>query len=209
MAKSLCILLLSFGLMAAMAHSVQAAYSEIYITVSEADDGLHEATISITNNPGIAGYNLAIEFDSTILTPVSIVQGDTLASGMVFISNLSGAEQEDMADMDTITAVWGAAINSIGNGAIYTILFEASPGATGSTELRLVSRGIVNGDGDELDFILTGAVINFGGGVLGGVSVTIIIIALLILVIIALLIILLLKRRKDKPNKNRYQLRNS
>jgi len=173
--------------------------------------------ISLQNNPGIAGYNLVIEFDNTKLTPVSISEGSALTIGMIFISNLAGASSDAIAQMNAVTAVWGGAEEDDGNGVIYTILFSASPSASGTTELTLASRGIGNADEEIVDFILTGASINFtqeafssidGGGMAyyedgdeGGINILVLTIILLSALVVVLLIIVLLKSRKRKTNE--------
>lgn len=217
MARVIRVMFFSLLLVVATAYSVQAAEPEIYITTRSVDDtGLYEAMVSIANNPGIAGYDLAMEFDNTVLTPVSIEEGDTL-SGMIFISNVMGATEERLAEMGAVTAVWGSAGDNYENGVIYTVLFRAAESATGTTELRLLSRGIGSADGYAVDFVLTGAVIEFGDRYThnvadgdngaepgqsenGSLNILIIIIALLSLVII-ILILIVIKSRKRKDER--------
>lgn len=221
MAKTIAALLLSLFFVAAAAHVVQAAEPEIYITTRLAEDvGLHEVVVSITNNPGIAGYNLVIYFDNTKLTPVSISEAASLRSGMIFTSNVAGASSESLAEMSAVTAVWGGAEDDTGSGVIYTILFSAAPTATGTTELILSSRGIGNSDGETVDFILTGATIDFGNGTgsvagsptggqynEGGIGTAAILTMILsTLAALGMLIILLARKRKQKkaaPNRYR------
>jgi len=162
MKKLLLILIMPLILMVARPYSIKAAQPEIYTTIRDAGEGLYEAVVSIRNNPGIAGYNLVMEFDNTILTPVSIAEGSALAGGMIFISNLMGAPDEDLSEISAVTAVWGAASDDNGNGVLFTVLFQASQ-ASGSTELWLESRGIGNAYGQDVDFIYSGAVIDFSG----------------------------------------------
>ena len=219
--KSLQILLMSFLLAVIAAYSVQAAEAEIYITIRADGLGLYEAIVTIANNPGIAGYDIVMEFDNTILTPVSIEEGDTLG-GMIFISNMSGATEERIAEMDAVTAVWGAAVDNDENGVIYTVLFRASEAATGSTKLRLVSRGIGNAAGQAVDFTLIGAEIDFGGdyifydvsddepdeGVANPANIALLlVIALLVMIIIILIIIIVIKSRKRKYGSKMYRPR--
>ncbi|MCL2355707.1 MAG: cohesin domain-containing protein [Defluviitaleaceae bacterium] len=170
---------------------------EIYITVNDGvNPGEYEAVVSVRNNPGISAYNLGIKFDNTVLTPLSVREGNAFTSGMVFISNITGASEAEMANADVVTAVWASARDDSGDGVLYTVLFRADSGATGRTELIMYSRGANNAAGHFENFILTGATIQFSGGML--LPIIIGVIAALAVIAAVLSVIIVRKRRKNK-----------
>jgi len=205
--------------MVAATYSVRATDSEIIITTREANYGLYEAVVSVVNNPGIAGYNLVIEFDNTKLTPVSIEEGNALTGGMIFISNLSGATQEQIAEMSAVTAVWGAAQDAEEDGVLFTVLFSVSDEAAELVELHLASRGIGNTSEEDLDFILTSATIELEEEALfgeprsglpdepGRINATTIIIVSLSATVLVLVVCLAAKSKLRKRQPSRYGTR--
>jgi len=222
MEKKIRVLLLYLAFMVISTGYVHANTSfEIHVTVGDANEsGYFEAAVSITGNPGIAGYNLLLEFDNTKLTPVSISEGYAL-SGMAFISNVSGATGERLAELNAVTAVWVSAENDSGNGVIYTVLFRAAPDAAGTTTLNLVSRDIANADEQAIEAILVGTAINFGGDavILGeelseqgeqsgeGLDITVIIVAGVLMAVGALAAFFVIKKmmsRRNNLNRNNH-----
>ena len=134
----------------------------IYVAIQSTEDPReYEAIITIANNPGIAGFNLALDFDNTKLTPVSVIENDTLMNGIIFSSNVMGATDEQKNAMPAATAVWASASDSDENGSLYTILFRVSEDVSSQTELTLISRGISNREEQSVDFILQGVVLDF------------------------------------------------
>jgi len=218
MAKLVLALLLPIILLVAAPAKVQATAPEILVTTRYADGGLHEAIVSVTNNPGIAGYNLVIEFDNTKLTPVTISEGDALAGGMIFISNLSGATQEEIAEKSAVTAVWGAPQDAAEDGMLFSVLFHAADTASGITGLQLASRGIVITNEEDIGFILIGAIIELGEGTssspyayepLGGPSITstaTLVIVLLSATVLTVIIAIVAKSKARKRQPSRYDM---
>jgi len=189
---------------------------EFYVTFTQADEqGLYQAVVSISNNPGIAAYNLLMEYDSTMLTPVSISEGAIL-QGMVFTSNVAGADEERLAELNGVTAVWASAENDTGNGVVYTVLFRVNPYATGVSQLNLVSRGIGNADEEIVDFVLRGAVVDINGDAVGisgevndgGFGVVAIVIASVVVVAGSVVTVLVIRNRnQQKQTGSRYHER--
>jgi hypothetical protein len=176
----------------------------IYITMRSGEvPNEYEAVVSAANNPGIAGYNLALAFDNVKLTPIAINQGDAFNGSLVFISNLNGASAEEIAAMNIVTAVWAAGSDNANDGVLYSVLFRATPDASGQTELTLTSRGIGNVDEQPVDFALLGAVVDFGENA-GSAGSRGWIIALIVLILLALVVTIwwiIQKRNRSKHTK--------
>ena len=128
-------------------YTAYAAGPDIFVDVrSTGISGEYEAVVSIANNPGISVYNLALGFDNTKLTPVSITQGSVLTGGMVFASNLIQAvTDEEKALLNEVTAVWGAAEDKHGDGTLFTVAFRAKPSSEGNTAVTLSVNRVIGG----------------------------------------------------------------
>ena len=83
--------------------------------------------ISITNNPGIAGFNFTINYDKEKLTPVAIEKSDMLIDGN-FASNLE--ETEDGSELDMVTASWSDTDPVAGEGALFNVMFIVNDNVT-------------------------------------------------------------------------------
>ena len=83
--------------------------------------------ISITNNPGIAGFNFTINYDKEKLTPVAIEKSDMLIDGN-FASNLE--ETEDGSELDMVTASWSDTDPVTEDGALFNVMFIVSDSVT-------------------------------------------------------------------------------
>lgn len=77
--------------------------------------------VSITDNTGVAGFDLKLKYDSKYLTPLSVERGDVLADGD-FSTNLD----EDTELDGTITASWSNASNMIEDGTLFIVEFLIS-----------------------------------------------------------------------------------
>ena len=133
----------------------------IYITVKHgAKSDEYIAEVSAACNPGIAGCNIALAYDSNKLTPLYINEGKDYKSGLIFSSNLINASEEQISGMEAVTTVWAAASNNTNNGILYSVIFRSIENTIGETELSLISRGIGNAAEMPVNFDLLGAVID-------------------------------------------------
>ena len=78
--------------------------------------------ISISNNTGIAGFDLKLNYDSIYLTPISIERGDVLTDGDFSTSLDENAEVTD----GVIIASWSNASNMTEDGTLFIIGFLVS-----------------------------------------------------------------------------------
>lgn len=78
--------------------------------------------VSISENPGIAGMQLVLEYDDTVLTPIKVTKGDILQYG-TFVSNLDDEEYKSAA----VSVYWGDAFNMAdAEGVLFNVTFEVS-----------------------------------------------------------------------------------
>lgn len=122
-----------------------------------------KADVIFSQNPGIAGFSVDMNFDKTKLTPVAIEVGDTL-KGYSITSNLHMTD--DFSALKHVSAVWISASDTNRNGIFYTVIFDIKDGAKGKTELTLSynKNDISNSAFESVDFKLTSAVINLDNG---------------------------------------------
>jgi hypothetical protein len=90
-----------------------------------------DITVSLANNPGLAGFVLDLNFDNTKLTPVSITRGAVI-SGDMFNSNLNDAGV-DLSMLTSVTAAWFNASNVTENGVVFTVRFKIKETVTDET----------------------------------------------------------------------------
>jgi hypothetical protein len=86
-----------------------------------------EVTVSLPNNPGVAGFNLTLGFDSILLTPISVIRNSDLES-MVFVSNIN--QNND----GTITVVW-TNVDNVSVEELFTIRFRINESLNGHVEI--------------------------------------------------------------------------
>jgi hypothetical protein len=113
-------------------------------------------SVTLTNNPGIAGFNFSLAFDNTKLIPVTISQGAALTVGSI-TSNVN-APEIDLSTLNNITAGWSNALNFTNNGVIYTVVFRVKEDvAGGDTQLTLTYNegDVSNQVPDDVDLAIT------------------------------------------------------
>ena len=87
--------------------------------------------VSLNNNPGIAGFNITINYDNNILTPAPLNDGDIRRDlgGSVFVSNINHSN-------GAITAVWASSYEVEGEYLFY-IYFTVNQDASISTQATI------------------------------------------------------------------------
>ncbi len=80
-----------------------------------------EIPVTISENPGISGFKLVINYDKSVMTPKSITKGDILDSG-IFQSNLNEGRPAD--ELEHVQVTWSNVRNMVENGAIFNVVFE-------------------------------------------------------------------------------------
>lgn len=115
----------------------QDEYTEVYVPeVAEGEIIMGSAAprpgesvtipVTISENPGITGFELALEYDKNALIPTEINSGDLLTSGL-FMSTLdSGVSAEDL---ETIKVIWSNDTAITGDGELFNITFEVKSNA--------------------------------------------------------------------------------
>ena len=117
---------------------------EIYGTVSK-DGNYVDVTVSVKDNTGFTGFDFALGFDKTKLTPVSITNGSLTSNALVSNINEDGA---DLSTLDKVTAVWNSTTAVTGNGALYTVRFEVTGDISDSDVIAFERDGFINGVSD-------------------------------------------------------------
>jgi hypothetical protein len=87
------------------------------------ENGEIEVTVSYKNNPGIAGYTIIMNYDRSVLAPVSASSGPSPFAGALF--NIDGNAGEDV---ENVRATWYSADNQTGDGVLFTVRFKLKDG---------------------------------------------------------------------------------
>lgn len=84
--------------------------------------------VSIKNNTGILGWKLIFDYDTDVLTPISVDYGDVISGGIQ--DNIEG----DMVP-GSINVYWAGSDNEDYNGVMFYINFEVNQSAVGNTKI--------------------------------------------------------------------------
>ena len=101
-------------------------------TVSADGDGYADVPVSITENTGVAVFNVQLDFDKSLLTPVSI-EGNGVYGGIT--SNIQ--QSVDPGSFDFVTAYWDNPSNVTDTGTAFTVRFKVAEGFSGSAPVKL------------------------------------------------------------------------
>ncbi|MBQ9940920.1 MAG: S-layer homology domain-containing protein [Clostridia bacterium] len=113
------------------------AAGTVYMEAEKAGDAVI-AKVFIKDNPGFAGYSIAIDYDREKLVPANI-QGGEIAGGMGIVSNIQLAD--DPADIKKVTAVSLGTSNIYADGELFTVTFKIKNGSKGKLEFTLEGNG--------------------------------------------------------------------
>ena len=114
------------------------------------------ASVAISGNQGLAAFRIQLHYDNTKLRPVEITDSELVEPKNIY-SNLQNVG-EGIADLDFVTAVYINPTDFTGDGVLYVVSFEILEGATGETELSLISNigDNTNQNFDDVIFTLEG-----------------------------------------------------
>ncbi len=102
--------------------------------VASTTGGYISVPVRISENEGIAGFNLTLNYDREYLTPVAIEKGDMLVDGS-FTSNLT--DETDGESLDYVTAYWNCAYDMAENGELFTVDFVLKDNAEVGQQLPI------------------------------------------------------------------------
>ena len=103
------------------------------ITVSEVTGSACatiDVPVSISENPGIAGFSFNMKYDKSVLTPVSISKGSALTDGTLN-SNIN--QGGDLSKLENVTVYWSNPSNITNNGDIFIVRFKVNDDAESGT----------------------------------------------------------------------------
>ncbi|MGN0534030.1 MAG: leucine-rich repeat protein [Eubacterium sp.] len=86
--------------------------------------------VCIKNNTGVAGMALNFEYDSSVLTPLSVVGGELMQSGLN--DNIEGDAKDG-----SFKVIWYSSSNMTDNGVLLYLNFKVNEKALGSTEIKI------------------------------------------------------------------------
>lgn len=109
------------------AQSKPVVYSEI---ISATAGSTIRVPVSIKNNTGILGWKLMFDYDTDVLTPISVDYGEVISGGIQ--DNIEG----DMVP-GSINVYWAGSNNEDYNGVMFYINFEVNQSAVGNTKIDI------------------------------------------------------------------------
>lgn len=110
-------------------------------------------TVSIYNNPGIAGLSMQLNFDKTQFIPISVNAGNALG-GKDIIYNIDSNAGVDVGTLDFVSAVFYGTDNITENGVFFSFNFVVKSNAdAGKTEFTAICNMSVNEDGDSVNIV--------------------------------------------------------
>jgi len=150
MFKKVLSIFIVFSLVAVFVPAVYAANDTVVSvsSVSGIAGETVEVSVAITNNPGMAAFSFILNFDTSLVTPVSFEQN---ISGML-ISNLQFVAGEDL---EFVTAVWASVTNFNEDVTFFTVTFIISEEAQGNVEISMTG-DMFNEDLDEVSARIEG-----------------------------------------------------
>jgi hypothetical protein len=154
--------LLAMALLFSLAALTATAADSPSVTVGIVDASTGKAgdeimvSVTLSNNPGVAGFTYALNFENTKLLPVEVSPG-TVGAGGLFSSNLqSGGDPEDF---ESVEAALVGTSNFTDDGVLFSVKFRIKEGAAGgNTELALSGK-VTNQSLAVIDVEVTNATI--------------------------------------------------
>ena len=130
------------GFQTAAHAAVPLAHISVTATVPNID-GEFDVTVSISTisgNPGVSGFVIWLNFDKTVIEPLSISQGAIVSPEFGIQSNLL-EPGVDKSKLDAVSAVWvnkGGNIHDIAkDGKLFTVRFKTKPAVLYTTNIDI------------------------------------------------------------------------
>ncbi len=118
--------------------------------------------INMSNNPGIAGMDTYLSYDSSVLTPIAVNQGSAL-TGVTVMSNLNAPNFKVSDELLAIT-MFGAE-DSSKNGTFFKVTFKVNNSATDiSSVITLECSDATNQELDDVSVNTTAGSVNVVAG---------------------------------------------
>lgn len=120
------------------------------------------ASVSVAGNPGLAAFNIQLNYDNTKIQPVEITDSE-LVDPYVIASNIQQGP-EVIPTLTYATAFYANPSDFTGDGVLFTMTFNILEGAAGETEITLeCGEGAnTNQNFDDIVFTLQGCTVNLG-----------------------------------------------
>lgn len=119
-------------------------------------------SVNLSGNKGVAAFNVEIHYDNTKIRPVEIIDSQLVDPAVIFSNIQQGADV--IPELTFATAFYSNPSDFTGDGVLLTMLFDILEGASGDTELSLLSDegGIANQNVETVVFELTGCKVTLG-----------------------------------------------
>ncbi len=120
------------------------------------------ASVSISGNQGVAAFNIQLHYDNTKLIPVEITDSELLEPSNIISNIQQGGDA--VADLEFATALYFNPTDFKEDGVLYVMSFQILEGASGETELSLVSNigDNTNQNLEDVLFTFEGCKVNLG-----------------------------------------------
>ncbi|MBQ8207505.1 MAG: hypothetical protein IJZ89_02085 [Clostridia bacterium] len=120
------------------------------------------ASVKVDGNPGLAAFNIKLNYDNTKICPVELTDSE-LVDPTVIASNIQ-QDPEAVSELTYATAFYANPTDFTGDGVLFTITFDILEGATGETELSLTcdKGGNTNQKFEDIIFTLEGCTVTLG-----------------------------------------------
>ncbi len=138
------------------------------------EGGRIKVDVSISGNPGIAGFKLTLNFNNSVIVPASILKGSSVPP-ITLTSNLDG--KEDMSALHYVTALVANTSNWIGNGVLFTVFFDILNEGDLGLSISYSQGDITNQRGEEInpltvnvkeEYVHASSEMSFDGGKVSG-----------------------------------------
>lgn len=117
--------------------------------------------VSVANNPKLAGFKLYMDYDNTMLTPVSIEKSDKLTGELN--SNIL-EENADLSKLETVEVVWYDLNGSDYSGELFYVTFKVNKAAETRVPIKLRTNDVTDIDLKDVDAELVSGIVTVTDG---------------------------------------------